>query len=125
MLPLKTHPSRKKTSFTLSWNEPLPMSLRMIPSNNARVGQDSHEISPLVVGKHGFHDISNANGERLRDYCEAAHLHISSTRFPHSKKRLWTWTHPTGVRAHLDHILCSRKWHNSARNCRSYNSVNL
>jgi len=92
---------------------------------NARVGQDSHEISPRVVGKHGFHDISNANGERLRDFCEAAHLHISSTRFPHPKKRLWTWTHPTGVKAHLDHILCSRKWHNSVRNCRSYDSVNL
>jgi hypothetical protein len=53
---------------------------------NARVGQDSHEISPLVVGKHGFHDISNANGERLRDFCEA-HICISPLHAFHIPRR--------------------------------------
>jgi hypothetical protein len=92
---------------------------------NARLGKDSHEEAPRVVGPHLLHDVTNNNGERLLSYCLESNLRHAQSRFPHPKSRLWTWTHPAGSHAQLDHILISSKWTNSLRNCRAYNSVEL
>ena len=92
---------------------------------NARLGKDSHEEAPRVVGPHLLHDVANNNGERLLSYCLESNLRHAQSRFPHPKSRLWTWTHPAGSHAQLDHILISSKWTNSLRNCRAYNSVEL
>ena len=92
---------------------------------NARVGRSSHLLSPKTIGRHTFHDVSNDNGERLAAACEALSLRIAQLKFPHPKRRLWTWTHPGGHNAQIDHILIRSKWLNSLRNCRSYSSVEL
>ena len=92
---------------------------------NARVGQDSHLTSPIVVGRHTFHDTTNDNGERLVALCEATSLRLAQQRFPHPPGRQWTWMHPNGNKAQLDHILIRSKWVNSLRNCRSYSSVEV
>lgn len=92
---------------------------------NARIGKDSNRNNPRIVGQHTFHDETNANGERLVSMCESHSLRPTSSRFPHRKGRQWTWEHPSGKTAQLDHILISSKWVNSVRNCRAYDTMNI
>jgi len=91
---------------------------------NARVGMDSHRLNPAVIGRYAYHTTSNDNGERL-DACEALSLRPLQHQFPTPRRRQWTWTHTSVSNAQLDHILIRAKWINSARNCRSYSSVEL
>ena len=93
---------------------------------NARVGRDSCESCPSVVGRHLYHPQTNDNGTRLVSTCQNVNLKIAQSKFQHRPGRLWTWTHPGGARqAQLDHIIINSKWTNSLRNCRAYSSVNL
>ena len=92
---------------------------------NARLGEDSHEASPNIIGSTLMHSLTNNNGERLLDYCLESKLTHAQSHFPQPLSRLWTWKHPTDSVAQLDHILISSKWCNSLRNCRAYNTVEL
>lgn len=93
---------------------------------NARIGIDSHHLSPRVIGKHTYHLNTNDNGNKLTAFCESADLRPIQTKFPHPDKRVWTWEHRgTGKKAQLDHLLINGKWYNSTRNCRSYSTVDL
>ena len=49
-------------------------------------------------------------------------LIATNTAFCHKKNRLWTHKRPNGQKAQLDYILIRRKWFNSVKNSRSYNS---
>jgi hypothetical protein len=51
---------------------------------NAKVGKD---LMIPNVGKFGVHDVSNDNGTRLADFSVTRNLVISSTMFPHKKKK--------------------------------------
>ena len=57
--------------------------------------------------------------------CEEYKLRPAQMKFPHPKRRLWTWMHPSGSTHQLDHILINSKWSNSLRNCRAYSTVEL
>lgn len=93
---------------------------------NARIGKDSHLLFPKIIGKHTYHDETNDNGKRLVSLCETSHLKPIQMKFPQPLKKLWTWTDlRTKAKFQIDHILINTKWINSARNCRSYNSVEL
>jgi len=92
---------------------------------NARVGLDSHGVIPRVIGRYAYYTTSNDNGERLVNACESLSLRPLQHRFPQPRRRQWTWTHTSGSNAQLDHIIIKAKWINSARNCRSYSSVEL
>ena len=92
---------------------------------NARVGIDSHSLHPTVVGRHCFYDTTNNNGERLVTLCEEFKFRPAQSRFPQPRHKLWTWMHPAGSTHQLDHILINKKWTNSLRNCRAYNTVEL
>lgn len=92
---------------------------------NARVGCDQHMNYPKIIGKHVFHQETNDNGTRLVSLCESASLRPAQFRFPHPIGRIWTWMHPSGKKAQIDHILIRAKWFNSLRNCRSYSSIEL
>ena len=92
---------------------------------NARVGSDSHHTHPEVIGRHCFYKETNDNGERLVTMCEEHNLRPAQMKFPQPRKYQWTWMHPTGSTHQIDHILINRKWSNSLRNCRAYNSVEL
>ena len=87
---------------------------------NARIGQDSADTSPRTCGKYTFHDTTSNNGERLLSLCESTQMRIASTFKPHKPTHQWTWQHPNGSKAQLDHILIKGKWINSLRDCRSY-----
>lgn len=52
-------------------------------------------------------------------------MRSTQTRFGHPKSRTWTWRHATGTKAQFDHILINRKWLNSIKNVRAYNTVEL
>ena len=93
---------------------------------NARVGLNSHNRSPRVVGKHCYHEKTNDNRGRLVSLCEAASMRLAQHRFPQPNKHQWTWMHTSfGVTAQIDYILILSKWINSLRNCRGYNTVKL
>ena len=64
-------------------------------------------------------------GDLLIDLCESTSLSAVSTRFSHRLGRRWTWRHPNGARAQIDHLLIKCKWVNSTRNCRAYSTLNL
>ena len=92
---------------------------------NARIGRDLHESNPRV---YAYHQRTNENGKLLRDLIENNNLRPAFTKFQHHPGRLWTWEHPNAQlnsRAQLDHILISKKWINSVRNCRAYSSINI
>ena len=92
---------------------------------NGRIGMDSHVAYPEVVGRYCFYDATNDNGERLVNLCQEHNLRPAQPRFPQPHSRMWTWSHPSGSKHQLDHILINGKWINSLRNCRAYNSVEL
>ena len=92
---------------------------------NARVGSDSHHHHSQVIGKHNYHLSTNDNGKRLLDLCHTTNQRHVQSRFPHPPKRMWTWKHPIGSLAQLDHILVNSKWIRSVTNCRAYNSVEI
>ena len=113
-------------------NEVAPHNLLFLAGDfNARIGTDSSQTSPVAIGMHAFHEITNNNGNKLVDFCEAANVRSTQTRFPHPKSRVWTWQHPNNRgkdlenRAQLDHILINGKWLNSVKNVRAYNSVEV
>ena len=83
---------------------------------NTRVGLDSHSFHPEVIARHCFYDTTDNNGERLVDLCEEFKLRSAQMRFPHPRRRLWTWMHPSGSTLQLDHILINNY---SLRNCRA------
>ena len=92
---------------------------------NARIGKNENQFNPIVIGRYSLHEESNENGERLVELCESYKLRPVSTKFPHRPGRIWTWEHPNGARAQLDHILIRGKWINSIKNCRAYNTINI
>lgn len=61
----------------------------------------------------------------MTSFCERHNLRPTQFRFLHPKGRVWTWQHPSGQRAQLDHIIINAKWLNSVRNCRAYGFVDL
>ena len=92
---------------------------------NARLGPTSS--SKGIIGTHLYHEETNENGELLTALCGSCGLSEAQSRFPHRKGRLWTWRHPNPATrpAQLDHILIGKKWVNSLRNCRAYNTASL
>ena len=92
---------------------------------NARTGADSHRTNPQIIGKNTFHELTNDNGNRLVNLCLQTNLREVQSCFPQPKHKQWTWKHPTGTKAQLDHILINAKWTRSITNCRAYNSIEL
>lgn len=92
---------------------------------NARLGQDSHEFNRTTIGPHIYHKKANENGKLLTGYCAMYKLCDAQSYFPHRKGRQWTWTHPTGSNAQIDHLLIRGKWLNSLKNCRAYHNPNV
>ena len=92
---------------------------------NARIGRDAMNYHSKVIGKYAYHQESNDNGNRLIDFCESTNMNLATTRQPHPNRHQWTWKHPNGHKAQLDHVLIRGKWINSLRNCRSYNTVEI
>ena len=59
---------------------------------NAKVGSQE---TPGVAGKFGL-GIRNEAGHRLIEFCQENTLVIANTLFQQHKRRLYTWTSPSG-----------------------------
>jgi exonuclease III len=87
---------------------------------NARIGRDSYSRNETkYIGSHTYSDQTNKNGIHLRDLCLSNNLIHLPSRFPHKPNHQWTWQHPKGPKAQIDHILCCNKWKNSIKDCRA------
>ena len=97
----------------------------MLGDLNARIGDDSHKTTPQIIGRNNYHEKTNDNGKRLVSLCRQTNMRQVQSRFPQPSRRQWTWKHPRGSKAQLDHILVNAKWVRSITNCRAFNSIEL
>ena len=65
---------------------------------------------------------TNRNGKYMKDFMEQHNLIVTNTRFQNTKNKLWTHCRPNGQLVQLDFILARKKWINSFKNSRAYNS---
>lgn len=74
---------------------------------NARIGAQSKELYPQVVGPYTDEDtITNDNGERLLDLCQSYGFRIENSYFRKPWRKKHTWYHPaTHKGVTLDYIL--------------------
>jgi len=90
---------------------------------NAQLGKDLYNINHC----HTYYDHTkkDSNGMLLNELCSATNMTPVQTLFQQPKSNLWTHKRPNGDLEQLDHILINRKWVNSVKNCRAYNSVEI
>ena len=89
---------------------PKEVVLFIIGDWDAKLG--SKEI-PGVTGKFGL-GVQNEAGQRLIEFFQENALVIANTLFQQHKRRLYTWTSPSGqYQNQIDDILCSQKWRSS------------
>lgn len=81
---------------------------------NAKLGPEKFTLTYLPD--------TNRNGKHLLDFMEQFNLFATNTKFQNQLSRLWTHRYPQGHVVQLDYILAKRKWQNSIKNCRAYNS---
>jgi hypothetical protein len=92
---------------------------------NVRLGKDKRLTNRRIIGNNCYHDITNENGQRLIDLCEATDLRTAHTHFANRRSRLQTYKDPKDNYFQLDHIMINMKWWKSIKNCRSYNSIDI
>ena len=120
--------SHEKDTFYNTLNDcirdvPAHNFLVLMGDLNARVGVSDAHLK--TVGRYPYHTETNDNGNRLINLCEANDMCIATTRQPHPDRHKWSWQHPNGNKAQLDHIVLRGKWINSLRNCRCYDTVEI
>ena len=94
---------------------------------NARIGKDSHESNPRIVGPNCYHDATNHNGQRMINLCAAANLRPAHSHFANRPSRLHTFQSPNPEHAptQIDHIIINTKWWKSIRDCRAFITVDV
>ncbi|MBN3315792.1 CFDP2 protein, partial [Atractosteus spatula] len=74
---------------------------------NVKVGSQEEAN---IIGRCGLGERNEA-GDCLVQFCHENHLRVSNTWFMQPKRRLYTWTAPSGQhRNQIDYILCSQRW---------------
>ena len=71
---------------------------------------------------HAYHTQTNRNGSKLKDYINDNNLLCLNTKYQKRTGQLWIHISPNGSKAQLDYVINNRKWKNSAKNCRTFNS---
>ena len=72
--------------------------------------------------KNSYHQHTNRNDSKMAHNLQANDLITLNTTFSKRVGQLWTYEGPNWNRAQLDYFLTNRKWRNSAKNCRAFNS---
>ena len=104
--------------------EQLASSTRQIAKHNVHIttGDFNAHLGRLEGFLFSYHELSNRNGELLNDYLKENRQICLNTKFQKRKGQLWTHNSPNDFKAQLDYILINKKWKNSVKNCRAYNS---
>ena len=104
--------------------ETLESLTRRIPKHNLLVigGDFNAHLGRQNGFRNSYHQQQNRNGIKLKDYLQASDLLCLNTLFTKRINQLWTHKNPNGSLAQLDFVLINKKWKNSAKNCRAFNS---
>ncbi|XP_073820509.1 uncharacterized protein [Musca autumnalis] len=106
-------------------NTPKGDILMILGDFNAKVGNDNTNLQH-IMGKHALPSDRNDNGKRLVELCANNDLFIGGTRFPHKRIHKYTWESPNGsTRNQIDHILISRRYHNSLLDVRTRRGADI
>ena len=60
----------------------------------------------------------------LKDYLQENNILCLNTHFQKRHGQLWTHNSPNDFKSEIDFIIINKKWKNSVKNCRAYNSFN-
>ena len=82
---------------------------------NAHLGQDNGY-------KFAYHQQTNRDGTMLCNFLKEQNLIPLNTYFQKQDGQRWTYTAPNGAKAQLDYLIINKKWKNSAKDCRAFNS---
>ena len=85
-------------------------------------GDFNGHLGQLDGFKYAYHIQTNRNGSMLKDYINENNLLCLTTKYQKRTGQLWTHKSPNRSKAQLDYEIINRKWKNSAKNCRAFNS---
>jgi len=97
--PTETSSTTAKNNFYEDLKELIlaipPHTVLMLTGDfNARIGKDSYETNPRIVGPACYYENTNDNGQRMIELCEATDLRIAHSHFLNRKARLYTYIGP-------------------------------
>ncbi|CAI9716197.1 Hypothetical predicted protein [Octopus vulgaris] len=73
-----------------------------------------------IVGKFGLGE-RNEVGDRLVQFCQEQNMRLTNTWFRQPRRRLYTWTSPSGqYRNQIDNILCQQRWKSSVQAVKTF-----
>ena len=85
-------------------------------------GDFNAKLSKLNNSKFSYHTNANRNSNMLHNFINENNLIYLNTHFQKKVGRLWTHKTQNKTLAQLDYVLINKKWKNSVKNCRAYNS---
>ena len=97
---------------------------RQVPKNNIIIiaGHFNAHLGQLDGFKYAYHTQTNRNGSKLKAYINENNLLCLNTKYQKRTGQLWTHKSPNGRKAQLEYVIINRKWKNSAKSCRAFNS---
>ena len=97
---------------------------RQVPKHNILIigGDLNAHLGRKDGFKYAFHATSNRNGIMLKNFLLENNLICLNTKFQRRTGQIWTHDSPNGSKAQLDYLIINKKWQNSAKNCRTFNS---
>ena len=104
--------------------EQLSASSRQIPKHNIHIlsGDFNAHLGQHDGFKFSYHEMTNRNGKILNEYLLENKLISLNTRYKKRKGQPRTHKSQNGSYVQLDYIMVNKKWKNSSKNCRAYNS---
>ena len=97
---------------------------RQVPKHNILIigGDLNVHLGRKDGFKYAYHTTTNRNGIMLKNFLLENNLICLNTKFQRRTGQLWTHDSPNGSKAQLDYLIINKKWQNSAKNCRTFNS---
>ena len=97
---------------------------RQIPKHNMLVigGDFNAHLGKLNNSKLSYHTNANRNGNMLHNVINENNLICLNTHLQKKVGQVWIHKAPNKTLAQLDYVLINKKWKNSVKNCRAYNS---
>ena len=97
--------------------------IRQVPKHNViSIGSDFNAQLGQNNFKQAYNINSNRNGEMLKYLLLENKLVCLNTLFQKRQGQKWTHIAPNTYTSQIDYVIINKKWMNSAKNCRAYNS---
>ena len=105
------------------YNE-LAAVVRQLPKHTFIVigGDFNAQLGKSDDNRYTSHTTTNRNGTMLQNFLTENKLICLNTKFQKRHNQLYSFTSANNSRSQIDFVLISKKWKNSAINCRAYSS---